>query len=91
MPKLLAALRARDQHLGIAASVENVAWNVTEPPLNFNSARANPRRSVSLVYRLEFERIGYIKVKWKRKSTTTNGRTATGEMRHRHVLVDGLR
>jgi putative transposase len=25
MPKLVAALRARDQHLGIAVSVENVA------------------------------------------------------------------
>lgn len=42
MPKLLAGLRARDQQLGIAVSVENVAQNITEPPRNFNSARDNP-------------------------------------------------
>ena len=39
MPKLVAGLRARDQQLGIAMSVENV----TELPLNFNSRRGNPR------------------------------------------------
>ncbi len=47
MPKLLAGLRTRDQQLGIAVSVENVAWNVTEPPRNFNSERGNPTLALS--------------------------------------------
>jgi predicted enzyme related to lactoylglutathione lyase len=31
MPTLVAALRARDQQLGITVSVEDVAWNVVSP------------------------------------------------------------
>ena len=39
MPQLVAALRARDQQLGLAVAVENVASSSTAPPLNFNSRR----------------------------------------------------
>ncbi len=42
MPKLVAALRARDQQLGIAASVRTSHRMSPEPPLNFNSGRGNP-------------------------------------------------
>jgi hypothetical protein len=40
--------RARDQQLGIAVSAEDVASNVTEPPLNFNSGRDNRLNSTVL-------------------------------------------
>jgi hypothetical protein len=45
MPKLVAALRARDQQLGISRlgigdSVQNVAYK-SRGPLNFNSGRDN--------------------------------------------------
>jgi hypothetical protein len=44
MPKLVAALRARDQQLGrIGKDAERVASSA-EPPLNFNSERATPWR-----------------------------------------------
>jgi transposase-like protein len=39
MPQLIAALRARDQQLGLVVDVENVAYSSTEPPQNFNSRR----------------------------------------------------
>jgi hypothetical protein len=41
MPTALAALTARDQQLSIAVSIENVASNITEPTLNFNSGSDN--------------------------------------------------
>jgi hypothetical protein len=40
---LIAALRGRNQQLGIAASVENVSGMSTEAPLNLNNRRDNPR------------------------------------------------
>jgi hypothetical protein len=43
MPKLVAALRARDRQLGIAVSQWRTLRRMSpEPPLNFNSERGNP-------------------------------------------------
>ena len=42
MPKLVATLRARDRQLGIAVSVENVAWNVTRAAAEFSTADGTP-------------------------------------------------
>ena len=45
MPKLVAALRARDQQRGLVVNdAEKVAESSTEPSPNFNSERGNPIR-----------------------------------------------
>src|SRR5437764_76640 len=44
MPKLVAALRARDQQLGIAVSVENVAENVTRTGAEFQKWKGQRQR-----------------------------------------------
>ena len=47
MPTLVAALRARDQQLGLGVlSGERRVESSTEPPLNFNSGRDIPRDAV---------------------------------------------
>jgi transposase-like protein len=38
MPQLIAALRARDQQLGLVVDVENVAYSSTEPPRRISTA-----------------------------------------------------
>ena len=42
IPGLVAALRARDERLGLGVSVEHARSVSTEPPLNFNSRRDIP-------------------------------------------------
>ena len=42
MPKLVAALRARDQQLGIAVSAENVAENVNRAAAEFQQRTGQP-------------------------------------------------
>jgi hypothetical protein len=46
-PKLVAALRLRDQQLGLVKNEEKVAQSSIEPPLGFNSARGIPKWSVA--------------------------------------------
>ena len=45
MPRLVAALRARDQQLGIGVSVENVAENVNRAAAEFQQPPGHPLRS----------------------------------------------